>query len=151
MAEGDLTLANSRSIITVAMEGGWDDRDVVESEATLTFDRYVNRFASFFIGASAQAEGEEITQTRGAAGLRYLLPFNVEASVWVDTDGGVRLDLEKELDLMPRLSLAGEARYDTHDLWEGSVDLYYVILRALSLAGTWHSEFGFGGGLQVRF
>lgn len=151
MAEGDLTLANSRSIITAAWEAGWNRTEVVESEATLTFDRYVNRFASFLVGADALAENDEVTEARGVAGLRYLLPLNVRSSMWVDTDGGMRLDLEKELDLMPRLSLAGEAQYDTHDLWEGSVDLHYAILRALSLTGKWHSEFGSGGGLQVRF
>jgi hypothetical protein len=151
LAEGDLTLANTRSIVTLNWEVGWNAVEVAESEAPLTYDRHVNRFASFFAGADAHAEDEEVTETRGVAGLRYLLPLNVESSLWVDTDRGTRFNLEKELDLMPRLSISGEVEYDTHDLWEGSVDLRYVILRAVSLAGKWHSEFGLGGGVQIRF
>jgi len=39
----------------------------------------------------------------------------------VDTYGGVRVTLDKEFELTPRLMLFGEIEYDTHDLWEERV------------------------------
>jgi hypothetical protein len=45
----------------------------------------------------------------------------------------------------------GEAEYDTHDNWEGSAGLSYMVHKYFSLVGQWHSEYGFGGGLQIRF
>jgi hypothetical protein len=41
--------------------------------------------------------------------------------------------------------------YDTHDRWEGAVSLHYTLTRDLSLIGKWHSEFGYGSGISLRF
>jgi hypothetical protein len=59
--------------------------------------------------------------------------------------------LEKEFVLTPRLSLLGKVEYDTHDEWEGKAGLSYMVSKNVSLLGQWHSEYGWGGGLQVRF
>lgn len=59
--------------------------------------------------------------------------------------------IEKEFTLTPRLSLIGGAEYDTRDLWEGKVGLSYALTKHISLLSQWHLEFGWGGGLQVRF
>jgi hypothetical protein len=96
-------------------------------------------------------EEDELDDTRGVLGFRYLLPLNMESRAWIDTDGGGRFNLEKSFELTPRLSLSGEAEYDTHDDWEGSVSLFYMVHKYFSLHGKWHSEYGFGGGLQIRF
>ena len=90
-------------------------------------------------------------ETRGVLGVHYLLPLNFESMIWVDTDGGARVKLDKEFTLTPRLALIGEIQYDTHDLWEGKTGLSYMLTRSVSLLGQWHSEFGWGGGIQVRF
>jgi hypothetical protein len=71
--------------------------------------------------------------------------------VWIDTDGGGRFNLGRSFELTPRLALMGEAEYDTHDKWEGSAGLSYMVHQYFSLVGQWHSEYGFGGGLQIRF
>ena len=84
-------------------------------------------------------------------GLRYLLPLNLESAAWIDTDGGARFILARSLALTPRLSLYGEVQYDTHDYWEGRTGLSYQVSKSFSLVGQWHSEYGFGGGLQIRF
>ncbi len=65
--------------------------------------------------------------------------------------GGARFFLEKELELTPRVGLHGEVEYDTHTQWEGKVGLSYMISKDFSIIGNWHSEFGFGAGLQIRF
>ena len=59
--------------------------------------------------------------------------------------------LEKEFALTPRLSLIGEVEYDTHEKWEGKAGLSYLFSKNVSWLGLWHSEFGWGGGLQIRF
>ena len=69
----------------------------------------------------------------------------------MDTDGEARFMLKKELELTPRLGLHGEVEYDTHEAWEGAVSLDYMLNRHLSIKGKWHSDFGFGGGLHIRF
>lgn len=88
---------------------------------------------------------------RGLLGFRYLLPLNLKSRIWVDSDGGTRINLEKEFELTPRLALNGEAQYDTHDQWDGSVGITYTITKNVSFVGQWHSDFSWGGGVQIRF
>ncbi|MBW1799176.1 MAG: multicopper oxidase domain-containing protein [Deltaproteobacteria bacterium] len=151
MTEGFLTLSDSRNIFTAEWEVGWQEVEDTEWEAILTYDRYINRFFSLFAGIDVLGEDDEEEETRGVFGLRYLLPFNLESRSWVDTDGGARITLEKEFHLTPRLSLVGEAEYDTHTQWEGKAGLNYAINKHMSLVAQWHSDFGWGGGIQVRF
>ena len=80
-----------------------------------------------------------------------MLPLNIESRSWIDTDGGARFMMEKSLELTPRLSLSGEAEYDTHDEWEGSVYLSYILAKNISLIGKWHSEYSWGGGINIYF
>ena len=83
--------------------------------------------------------------------MRYLLPLNLETAAWLDTDGGARFMLEREFELTPRIDLHGEVEYDTHEQWEGKVSLSYLINKEFSILANWHSEFGVGAGLQLRF
>ena len=151
MTEGYVTLSNTRNIITARWEVGWQDVEETEWEGTLTLDRYINRFFTIFAGGNLLGEGNELDETRGVFGIRYLIPLNVESSVWVDTEGGARVTLDKEFVLTPRLMLFGEVEYDTHDLWEGRVGVSYTVSKQFSLMAHWHSEFMWGGGLQIRF
>lgn len=151
MTEGALTLANSRYTFEALWEVGWQGVDEEEWEGVVTADYHLNRFSSFFIGADFLGEGSSSDETRGVLGARYLLPLNVNSAVWVDSDGGARFFLEKELELTPRFGLHGEVEYDTHTQWEGKVGLSYLISKDFSIIGNWHSEYGFGAGLQIRF
>jgi hypothetical protein len=147
MTEGTLTLSDTRNIFQGSWEAGWQDVDETDWEGLFTYDRYMNRFASIFVGVDLLGEGSSTEETRGVFGLRYLLPLNIESSAWIDTDAGARIMVDKEFTLTPRLSLVGEVEYDTHDLWEGKVGLAYVLTKTASLLAQWHSEFGWGGGL----
>lgn len=80
MAETSLTLSNTRNILNVELEAGWQQVDTLEGELIFTWDRYINAFFSVFAGA----------------------------------------------------------------------DLHFVN-KDLSLVGQWHSDYGLGGGLQLRF
>lgn len=151
MTEGFLRLSNTRNIFTAEWEAGWQKADALDWEGTLTWDRYINRFLSVFAGADLLGTGDAVDDVRGVLGLRYLLPLNIETRAWVDSSGGARIALDKVFQLTPRIRLFGEAQYDTHDLWEGKAGISYTISKSISLIGQWHSEYGFGGGLKMRF
>jgi CopA family copper-resistance protein len=151
MTEGFLTMANIRNMISFSWEVGWHEVEETEWEGLIKYSRYINRFFSLFAGVDLLGEEDELDETRGVAGLHYLLPLNVESQAWVDTDGGARVMLEKSLELTPRLSLSGEVKYDTHEQWEGGVQLAYILAKNFSLIGKWHSEYSWGGGLAIRF
>jgi len=151
MTEGFLTLSNTRNILTATWEVGWQEVDDPEWEGIFAYDRYINRFLTIFAGADLLGEEDEFDEARGVFGFSYLLPLNLESRAWIDTNGGARFNLEKSFELTPRLMLRGEAQYDTHDLWEGRANLSYMVHKYLSLVGQWHSDYGFGGGLQIRF
>ncbi len=151
MTEGLLTFSNTRNILTAEWEGGWREVDETEWEGIFRWDYYINRFSTIFAGANFLDEEDESNKTRGVLGFHYLLPLNVESRVWVDSDGGARINLEKEFTLTPRLMLVGEAEYDTHDLWEGSVNLNYTVHKHFSFIVLWHSEYDWGAGVTLRF
>ena len=41
--------------------------------------------------------------------------------------------------------------YDTHDDLEGRVHLDYMLNKNAAVIGQWHSDYGWGVGLRVRF
>jgi hypothetical protein len=151
MTEGFLRLTNTRNILTAEWEAGWQDVDGTEWEGIFTWDRYINRFFTLFVGADLMEEENESGETRGVLGFRYLLPLNVESRVWFDSDGGARVNFDKEFELTPRLMLFGEAQYDSHDKWEGNTGLNYTVNTNFSLTILWHSEYDWGAGVQIRF
>ena len=151
MTEGALTLANRHQIFAASWEAGWQQVEETDWEALVTWERPVNAFFSLFVGLNLLGERDEIDHHRGVAGIRALLPLMVESRAWLDVDGGGRIGLKKTLPLTPRLKLTGEAEYDTHEQWEGSVGLAYLVSQPLSLVGRWHSAYQWGLGLELRF
>lgn len=148
MTEGFLTLSNTRNNLTAEWEVGWQKVDDNEWEILVTWDRYINRFFSVFAGAHV---GNELKRNRAVLGIHTLLPFNLEVRALIGTDREARFNLRKSFELTPRLSLFGEAQYDTHDRWDGKVGLSYLVRKHFSLVGQWSSEYGFGAGLRIRF
>jgi hypothetical protein len=150
MTEGALVASNTRNILMLEWEAGWENVPHIEREGTLTWDYYLNRFATLFTGANFEsAAGED--ETRGILGLRYLLPLNIESYAWVDDEGDNRYGIEKEFTLTPRLSLFGEWEYDTLGGHEGNGGLSFMLSKGVSLLVQRHSEFEWGAGVQVRF
>ena len=151
MTEGFLTASNTRNIATAEWEAGWRDVEDTEIEAIFTWSRYINRFLNLFGGFDFTGEWDRVNETRGVLGVHYLLPFNVESRLWIDSDGGGRLNMDKEFELTPRLTLVGEAQYDTHDSWEGSAGINYALYKNTTLNALWHSEYHWGFGMKLFF
>ena len=90
-------------------------------------------------------------QNRAVFGFEALLPLNIGSQIWVDSEGEVRITLEKDLQLTSRLGAVGEVQYDTETGWEGRTLLLFNVNRVLDLTAGWHSKYGFGGGLNLRY
>ena len=151
MTEGFLMLSDIHNILTAEWEVGWQEVDETEWESIISYGRYFNRFFTMLTGVDFMGEKDELDKTRGFIGIHYLLPLNIESRGWLDTEGDARFMLDKSLELTPRFSLAGEAEYDTHEKWEGSVNLSYILSKNISLVGKWHSEYSWGGGINFLF
>jgi len=143
MTDGSVVFSNTRNILSGAWEYGWEEE---EYEIVLTYDYYFNRFFTAFGGMDIIDE-----DSRGILGIRYLLPLNVESALWVDSEGELRIILEKDLQLTDRLSAFGDVEYDTESEWEWVLGLEWTLNKQFSLVGKYHSEFGLGGGVSIRF
>ncbi len=102
-------------------------------------------------GADVISQGTDPTEVRGIVGLNYLLPLNIESTAWLDTDGGARFLLAKDFDLTPRLGLHGKVEYDTHEEWQEDVVFSYIVAKNFSILAGYHSDYGFGAGIEIRF
>jgi FtsP/CotA-like multicopper oxidase with cupredoxin domain len=142
MSEGLLVASNTRNIFSALWEADWKRNYDIE----LTYDRYFNRFFTVFGGANITDD-----RTRGILGIRYLLPLNFESKLWVDTKGDFRVVLEKKIQVISRLSVAGEVEYDTGTQWEWVARAEWTINKYLSLFGDYHSDYKGGVGLTIRF
>lgn len=151
MTQGFLILSNTRNILTAQWEAGWQKVDGPEWETIFTWDRYINRFFTLFAGADLLWSKDNLDHARGIFGFRYLLPFLLECRVWVDTEGGARFNLARNFQLTPRLALFGDGEYDTHKQWELRAGMTYLVSKNAFLIGQWHSDYGWGGGLRIRF
>ena len=143
MTDGSIVLSNTRNILSGVWEYGWEEE---EYEIVLTYDYYFNRFLKAFGGMNITDE-----DSRGILGIRYLLPLNVESALWVDSEGELRFILEKDLQLTDRLSAFGDVEYDTEIKWDWVLGLEWTLNKQFSLVGKYHSEFGLGCGVSIRF
>ncbi|MEN8136151.1 MAG: multicopper oxidase domain-containing protein [Thermodesulfobacteriota bacterium] len=152
MTEGMLSFSNTRLMFDLSWEAGWEEEaDEEEWEGIARLGWYLNRFSKVFIGGRSEGVRSEEHESVGILGLTYLLPLNIETTAWIDDEEESRVIFEKEFELTPRLAIHGEAEYDSSEHWEGAVGMQYMINRHVSLAGKWHSEFGWGGGLNISF
>ncbi len=145
MTEGLITIENTKNTINASWEYGWEDR---EYEIVLTYSRYINRIISVFGGADITNEDQN---NRGVFGIAYLLPFLVDGTAWIDTDGDLRVILDKEMQITNRVTAFGELQYDTESKWEWKAGGTFMINKNVSLIGQYYTEFGGGGGLLFRF
>jgi FtsP/CotA-like multicopper oxidase with cupredoxin domain len=144
MTEGQVVVADTRNTIRGTWEAGWDE----DYEAVLSYERYFNRFFQAFAGGVLTDGGQE---NRGIIGIRYLLPFLFESSFWVDTEGDVRLTVDKEIQLTDRLYAFGEFQYDTESKEEWLAGAGWTLSKHFSIIVQHHSEYNGGIGINIRY
>ena len=149
MSEGLLNLRQGRNDYNIMWEIGWQDVDDTEYEIDATAERWLG--ANFRAFAGARLTNSEDAENRAIAGVRYRLPYMVWSSLTVDSEGDARLTLAKTLQLTSRLSAFVEVEYDTGTAWEWMAGAEYTLTKALSLTTSYSSDYGFGGGVVLRF
>ncbi len=149
MSEGLVTAMNPKNDLLLSWEVGWERVRRPEYEIDAVYQRYFNlNFQAF---AGMRFTNDEDAGNRAIAGFNYRLPLMAWATVTIDSEGDARLTLAKRFQLTPRLGVWGETFYDTGTRWEWSAGADYTLTRHLSLAASYHSDFGVGAGVLIRF
>lgn len=149
MNDGLLTWMNPRNDLQLAWEVGWQDVDETQYEIDALYQRYFTPHFQTFAGY--RFTNDEDAEDRAIAGINYRLPLMLWSNLSIDSEGDARLTLAKRLQLTPRFGVSGEVSYDTGTKWEWSVAADYTLTRSTSLTSTYHSEYGLGGGVLIRF
>ncbi|MTI31770.1 multicopper oxidase domain-containing protein [Xanthovirga aplysinae] len=158
MSELNFTAANSRNQLNVAAEGDYRGNFRANIDVSRFLDE--NQFLSLYAGTVIYGgrDLQEIlndngnqdvrrVEPRGVIGVRYLLPFFISSDLSIDTKLHPLLELSGEIPLFSRFNLEWSANTDRE--FQAGID--YVISRNLSLVGNYSTEFGWGGGLGLRF
>lgn len=147
MSEGQITFRNSYNDFFAAWEMGWDDHYSYEAE--LGWKRYFNPNLSSVLGwRFTNHDGEE---DRAFIGIEYRLPYLIGSSLQIDSEGDARIGLGKSLQITDRMSIFADVRYDTGSEWEWTTGATWMLNKQFSIITQYHSDYGFGGGLEFRF
>ena len=146
MTDGVAVFSNSKNIFSTHWRVGWQEVEDAEHDIELSYDRYFNRFFTAFIGVNFTNDYE-----RGIFGVRYLLPFNFESTVRIDSAGELRAMIGQSLHLTSRLGIFGDFEFDTESKKEWVAGASYTLSKNFSLVGQYHSHFGAGAGIKFRF
>lgn len=161
MSMGMITLMNSRNDWFAMWDLGFHDdpammmggmqheEDDVEYEIDLGWKRYFNPNFSTVLGW--RFTNIEDAEDRAFAGIEYRLPYLIDSSLQLDSEGDLRVGLGKSLQITDRLGIFGDIEYDTGSEWEWTVGADYLLTKQFSLISQYHSEHGFGGGFRFRF
>jgi hypothetical protein len=149
MSDGMATYMNARHDLMVEWEIGWENVDDTQYEIDLLYQRYFNADWQAFAGA--RLTNEEDAENRAVIGVNYRMPLLVYANVSLDSEGDARLSLAKRFQLTSRLSAFARVEYDTNTEWEWTSGAEFVVNKPASLITQYHSEYGFGAGVSIRF
>ena len=149
LLEGFINLRHSRNDYNLMWEAGWQDVDDTEYEIDATWERYFGpNFRAF---AGARLTNREDAENRAIAGVRYRLPGMFWSSATLDSEGDARFTFAKTLQFTSRLSAFAKVEYDTGSEWEWAAGTEYTLTKSLSLTTQYSSDYGFGGGVVLRF
>jgi FtsP/CotA-like multicopper oxidase with cupredoxin domain len=149
LSEGLINYRQLRDDYQIMWEAGWQNTDTTEYETDATWERWLGPDFRAFVGA--RFTNIEDANHRAIAGLRYRLPGMFWSTALIDSEGDARLSLTKTLQLTSRLAAFGKVDYDTGSQWEWSAGAEYVLTKSLSLVGQYSSDYGLGGGVNLRF
>lgn len=149
LSTGLATVQSGRNNLHVAWESGWAHVDETDYEIDATYARYWNpRWITF---AGIRVSNHTSTRHTAIAGATYRLPYLVDFTTTVQSNGDVRGALEKTLPLTSRLGLALHADYDTAQDFSYSATLRYTLTQRTALVVSYDSDYRAGAGLAFRF
>lgn len=149
MSEGLLTWMNPKNDLLLSWEAGWERVDRTEYEVDALYQRYFNlNFQAF---AGWRFTNQDDTENRALAGINYRLPLMAWLNATMDSQGDARVTLSKTFQLTGRLAVWGEVFHDTNTEWEWTAGADYTLTRHTSLTTQYHSDYGLGAGVIIRF
>jgi FtsP/CotA-like multicopper oxidase with cupredoxin domain len=153
MAEARANFINKSNAIR--FEGNYNYGS--QYEANISYERYIGDWLRPYIGFGAVKQryynifnGEQTFAQDfdlPVIGVRYTLPFFIDADLRVNSKGRVRFALEGEEWLLPKLFFNWRINTDR----EYHLDLEYMLGKYISLSGGYDSRYKLGGGLLLRF
>jgi FtsP/CotA-like multicopper oxidase with cupredoxin domain len=149
MTDGNLMLMQERETFNARWQVGLFDSHDAPYEIDLTYDHYFNANLTSFLGARLTDDHHD--KNRAIAGINYRLPYLIDSTLGVDSEGGIRVGVGKTIQLTDRVSLFGMIHYDTRTRIEWQAGVEYTLSKQFSLVGQYHSEFGLGAGFGFHF
>lgn len=155
-AEGYLSYSNRKNQIELKGEYGWEN---ALNEAEASYAYFATRYLRPYVGVVTSNKDEYLKyyksrdrhlpdqDVRAVAGLRYLLPFFLNADLRIDNRAHLRLGVDGETWLFPRVWL----HYGANTDGEFRVGLEGMWTEHLSVTAGYHSDYKWGGGLSWRF
>ncbi|WP_416864243.1 MAG: multicopper oxidase domain-containing protein [Imperialibacter sp.] len=164
MSAVEVTTSNVRSQFNFGVEYGWNNN--IESD--LSYEYYLSDYFRVYGGLNTEnATSGDLSQfnTVAQVGVRYLLPYFINADLGIDNQLRPQLRLSSEYLIFRRVAIFGRyefrpdfgvfqspdpvATYRSEQVWNVGVD--YIISKNFSLTASHDNRFGTGGGLTVRF
>jgi CopA family copper-resistance protein len=159
-----LTSSNIRN--EFGLRGEFDYKENAEIE--ISYNRYLNDWVRIYVGVNAENESPDSfdnINTVVVSGIKYFSPYMFNLDLSIDQQLRPRIRLDRELLLFPRIFLEGEYEYRADFGWvndfengadfeeetEWLIGLSYILSRNFSIQGNYNNQYGWGGGLLVRF
>ena len=162
--ELNLMSSNIRNEFGLRAEFDYDRNAEVE----VNYNRYLNDWMRVYAGVNTETSipnSYDTFNTVGLVGIKYFTPYRFNVDVSMDHQLRPRIRLDRELLLFPRLFIEGEYEYradfgwvndlENNNSYEGEtqwlVGASYILSRNFSIQGNYNNQYGWGGGLLVRF
>ena len=127
-----------------------EDMPDVEYEVDLMWMRYINpRWMTVAGYRLTNMMGDE--EDTAFAGFTHRLPYMIDFTGTVESNGGLRFGLAKTLQITDRLSTFARVEYDTAQDWMWMAGANYTLTKKLAFITSYDSDYGFGAGLSFRF
>ena len=149
LSMGTGTIQRGRKNLSLAWETGWERIERREYEIDATLSHYFNPRWTAFAGyrLTNLMDGHDAV----IAGATYRLPYLVDFTTTLQSNGDARFALAKMLQLTTRVGLMARAEYDTAMRFSWNASLSYTVSKRVSLIATHDSDYGLGAGLGFRF
>lgn len=164
MSMGFARFMNARNDFGVMWKAGWENIGMeagdstmhmsqppdVEYEVDLMWMRYINPRWMTLAGYRLTniVHDEEDT---AFVGFTHRLPYMVDFTGTVESNGDLRFGLAKSFQLTSRFSIFGRVEYDTAQDWIWMTGANFTLTQNLGLMTSYDSDYGFGGGLSFKF
>lgn len=160
----NLTISNNKNALVASGDHDWRTN---RFEFDLDYERYFGDWFRVFAGIDGgneeflrriRPEDGVVPATGGrriirpVAGIRYMLPFLIQSEVKLDTRGNVRLQLNGQQMLLPRLDFQYQAQWLVGSYLRAHIELQYTLSKNVFLHADYDTRYKtVGGGLGYNF